>query len=213
MTTMMDPSRRHVVEHAVLPAGYDEPRIVQATPQGRRLMPAITRKRRGTTPNKRAPAGRKAGERKTFTAHLIRGLWILFGLAGVVAFAVLISRLTLSPEPGAGKYVHDNTHPGETLRLYLDQPGVKTAVLQIGGNFVLLMPLGALLPVVFARLRGPVRIFLAVAVISLCIELVQGTMIAGRAFDADDVILNTIGGLTAYLLIGRRLSRWSHAGG
>jgi hypothetical protein len=179
--------------------------------QGRRPMPFTTTQRRGKAGAKRASADRKAGDRRPFTAHLIRGLWILFGLAGVVAFAVLITRLTLRPEPGAGKYVHDNTHPGETLRLYLDQPSVKAALLEIGGNLVLLAPLGALLPVLFARLRGPLRIFLAVGLISLCIETVQGTMIAGRAFDADDVILNTAGALAAYLLIGRRLSRWAHA--
>jgi hypothetical protein len=150
-------------------------------------------------------------DRKPFAAFLIRALWILFGLIGIVAFAVVITRLTLRPDPGAGKYVHDNTHPGATLRLYLDQPSIKAALLEIGGNVVLLMPLGVLLPVVFARLRGPLRILLAVGVISLCIEAVQGTMIAGRAFDADDVILNTLGAVVAYLLFGRRLSRRAHA--
>jgi VanZ family protein len=147
---------------------------------------------------------------RSLAAHLIRGLWIFLGLIGVVAFAVVIARLTLSPQPGASKYVHDNTHPGETLRLYLDRPSVKVALLQLGGNFVLLMPLGVLLPVLSARLRGPLRILLAVGVISLCVETVQGALIAGRAFDADDVILNTAGALVAYLLIGRRIARWAH---
>jgi glycopeptide antibiotics resistance protein len=72
------------------------------------------------------------------------------------------------------------------------------------------MPLGVLLPVLSARLRGPLRILLAVGVISLCVETVQGALIAGRAFDADDVILNTAGALVAYLLIGRRIARWAH---
>jgi glycopeptide antibiotics resistance protein len=55
-----------------------------------------------------------------------------------------------------------------------------------------------------------VRILLAVGLVSLGIETVQGTMIAGRAFDADDVILNTIGAVVAYLLVGRSVSRWAH---
>jgi hypothetical protein len=167
-------------------------------------MPSTSVKRRGSS------RGSKSGDSRSFSSYLIRGLWILVGLAGVVAFAFVVSRLTLRPEPGAGKYVHDNTHPGQTLRLYLNQPSVKTALLEIGGNLVLLMPLGVLLPVLFNRFRGPLRILLVVGLVSLCIETVQGTMIAGRAFDADDVILNTVGAVLAYLLLGRRVSRWAH---
>jgi VanZ family protein len=163
-------------------------------------MPSTSVKRRGST----------GSDSRPFSAYLIRGLWVLLGLAGVVAFAVVISHLTLRPQPGAGKYVHDNTHPGQTLRLYLDQPSVKAALLEIGGNFALLMPLGILLPVLSSRFRGPLRILVAVGFISLCIEIVQGTMIAGRAFDADDLILNTAGAVVAYLLIGRSVARWAH---
>ncbi|MDN3358248.1 VanZ family protein [Actinomadura sp. DC4] len=164
-------------------------------------MPSTSTKRRGST------GGTKS---RSFKSVVVRALWILLGLVGVVAFAWVISRLTLQPDPGAGKYVHDNTHPGQTVRLYLDQPSVRAAVLEIGGNVVLLMPLGVLLPVLSNRFRGPLRVLVAVGLISLCIETVQGTMIAGRAFDADDVILNTLGAVLAYLLVGRRVARWAH---
>lgn len=160
-----------------------------------------------------AKRGAKSGKdntSRTFPGRLIRALWILLGLVGVVAFALVISKLALRPDPGASRYVHDNTHPGQTLRLYLDQPSVRAAVLEIGGNIALLMPLGVLLPVLSTRFRGPLRILLAVGLVSLCIETAQGTMIAGRAFDADDVILNTAGAVLAYLLVGRRISRWAH---
>lgn len=153
---------------------------------------------------------RKGKGSRPFTGLLIRGLWILLGLAGVVVFAVVVSHVTLKPDPGAGKYVHDNTHPGETLRLYLDQPSVRAALLEIGGNVLLLMPLGVLLPVLSERFRGPLRIFFVVGFVSFCIETVQGTMVAGRAFDTDDVILNTIGAVLAYVLLGRRVARWAH---
>jgi VanZ family protein len=167
-------------------------------------MPSTSVKRRGKSRR------RTRGNARSFTTHLVRGLWILLGLVGVAAFAVVISRLTLQPDPGAGKYVHDNTHPGQTLRLYLDQPSVRAALLEIGGNFALLMPLGVLPPVISVRFRGPLRILMVVGFVSLCIETVQGTMIAGRAFDADDVILNTAGAVVAYLLIGRMVSRWAY---
>ncbi len=161
-------------------------------------------------PKKGSSAKGRGGGSTPFGPLLIRGLWILFGLAGVVVFAYVITKLTLSPQPGADKYVHDNTHPGETLRLYLDRPSVRTAILEIGGNLVLLMPLGVLLPIVSERFRGLLRIFVVIGLVSLGIETVQGTMIDGRAFDTDDVILNTLGAVAAYLMLGRRLARWAH---
>jgi VanZ family protein len=159
---------------------------------------------------KRRASGSTTTTSRSAKGTVIRGLWILLGIVGVAAFAVVITHLTLKPDPGAGKFVHDNTHPGQTVRLYLDQPSVRAAVLEIGGNIVLLMPLGVLLPMISERFRGPLRILITVGLISLCIETVQGTMIAGRAFDADDVILNTIGAVLAYVLIGRRVARWAH---
>ncbi len=163
-------------------------------------MPSTSVRRRDST----------SRDSRSFSSYLLRGLWILLGLAGVVVFAWAVTKITLKPDPGAGKYVHDNTHPGQTVRLYLNQPSVRAAVLEIGGNVALLMPLGVLLPVLSNRFRGPLRILLVVGLVSLCIETVQGTMIAGRAFDADDVILNTLGAVLAYLLVGRKVSRWAH---
>jgi hypothetical protein len=178
-------------------------RTLSLSPSGRRT----GEKKASGTPRRSASNG---GRSRSFMSYVVRGLWIIAGLVGVVAFAWVISKLTLQPQPGAGKYVHDNTHPGQTVRLYLDQPSVKAALLELGGNLLLLAPLGVLLPVLSNRFRGPLRILLAVGLVSLCIETVQGTMITGRAFDADDVILNTLGAVIAYLLIGRRVSRWAH---
>jgi hypothetical protein len=44
-------------------------------------------------------------------------------------------------------------------------------------------------------------------VLIILVELVQGAIVAGRAFDVDDVILNTTGALIGYVLLGRRLGR------
>lgn len=150
---------------------------------------------------------------RPFITRLVRSLWVLIALAAAVVFAVALARLTLRPMPGAGGQVHDNSHPGTTLRFYLDRPSIKVALLEIGGNLALLMPLGVLLPILFNGLRGPIRLFLAVALISLGIETVQGVMITGRSFDVDDVILNTAGAFIAYLVVGRRFARWTRPGG
>ncbi|WP_374200260.1 VanZ family protein [Streptomyces sp. AC555_RSS877] len=48
------------------------------------------------------------------------------------------------------------------------------------------------------------------ALVMLLVELVQGALVTGRAFDIDDVLLNTSGALLGYLLIGRRLGRAVH---
>ncbi|MFE2723047.1 VanZ family protein [Kitasatospora sp. NPDC059327] len=69
------------------------------------------------------------------------------------------------------------------------------------------LPFGLLLPVLWPRARGLFRVLLRTAAVMLLVELVQGALITGRAFDIDDVLLNTTGALLGYLLLGRRLAR------
>jgi glycopeptide antibiotics resistance protein len=129
----------------------------------------------------------------------------------MVAFAVVLARLTLEPSPASVDLTHTNMHPGRSLRAYLDQPELRDAVKQIGGNLLLGVPFGVLVPVLAPRTRGILRILLLTAVVMLMVEFAQGALITGRAFDIDDVILNTAGALIGYLLLGRRLSRAVHA--
>ncbi|BFO18950.1 hypothetical protein SHKM778_53380 [Streptomyces sp. KM77-8] len=73
------------------------------------------------------------------------------------------------------------------------------------------MPFGVLAPVVAPRTRGFLQVLLLTAVVMLLVEFAQGALVTGRAFDVDDIILNTSGALLGYLLLGRRLSRAVHA--
>jgi hypothetical protein len=181
-----------------------------ATSQARRerasvlALPPAPDRSRAAGDRQRAAAPRSWGGR------LLRVLVMLVAAGATLAFGVLLVRLTLTPLPKSSPYIYDNTHPGETLRRYLDRPSIRTAVYEIGGNFVLFMPFGALLPVAVRWLSGLLRTVLVVLVLSLLIEVAQGTLVTGRSFDADDVILNTSGALLAYLLVGRPLARWSH---
>lgn len=75
------------------------------------------------------------------------------------------------------------------------------------------VPFGILVPVVAPRTRGVLRVLLLTATVMLLVEFAQGALVTGRAFDIDDVILNTTGALLGYLLLGRRLSRVVHARG
>ncbi|MGW2486068.1 VanZ family protein [Streptomyces sp. NPDC001606] len=135
---------------------------------------------------------------------------MLVALVGMILFAVVLARLTLEPKAASASLTHNNLRPGGSIRAYLDRPGVQDAVKQLGGNIVLGMPFGLLLPVLVPRARGLLRVAAVTALVMLLVELIQGTLITGRAFDIDDVLLNTSGALLAYLLLGRRLGRAVH---
>ncbi|MER7112562.1 VanZ family protein [Streptomyces sp. NPDC000229] len=135
---------------------------------------------------------------------------MLLAFAGMVAFAVVLARLTLEPSAASEPLTHSNLRPGDSIRDYLAQPALRDTVKQLGGNILLGVPFGVLLPVLVPRARGLLRVAAVTALVMLLVELVQGALITGRAFDIDDVLLNTSGALLGYLLIGRRLGRAVH---
>lgn len=140
----------------------------------------------------------------------VRLLVMLFAFAAMVAFAAVLARLTLQPSPASEALTHTNLRPGNSLRAYLDQPAIRDTVKQLGGNVLLGVPFGLLLPVVIPKARGILRVLFITALVMLLVELVQGAVITGRAFDIDDVILNTTGALLGYLILGRRMGRAVH---
>ncbi|MFD9392770.1 VanZ family protein [Streptomyces sp. NPDC060000] len=166
----------------------------------------------GSGPGRKPGSSKKAAraERRPLPLPL-RALAMLLGFAFMVAFAVVLARLTLEPSPASAALVHSNLRPGDSLRAYLDQPELRDAVKQIGGNVLLGVPFGVLVPVVAPRARGLLRVLLLTAGVMLLVEFAQGALVTGRAFDIDDVILNTTGALIGYLLLGRRVSRAVHA--
>ncbi|WP_233525838.1 VanZ family protein [Actinomadura spongiicola] len=156
-----------------------------------------------TTPSKTSPPPSDETTRWYVKPLRVAAVTLVIGVLSV--FFYYAAKLTLSSVHDQGQ-AGGNTDPGRSLRFYLDRPA-REALIQIGGNVALLMPLGALAPTVFTRLRGPLRITLAGGLVSLTIETMQGLLVTGRAFDIDDVILNTAGVIIAYFLIGRRASR------
>ncbi|MFF9007095.1 VanZ family protein [Streptomyces goshikiensis] len=139
-----------------------------------------------------------------------RALAMVAAFAGTVLFSLVLARLTLEPSAASVDLVHSNVRPGHSIDAYLHGTSTTEAVRQLGGNLLLGLPFGVLLPVLLPPARGLVR----VAVVTLClmtlVELIQGALVTGRVFDIDDVILNTTGALLGYLLIGRRLGRAVH---
>ncbi|MFF5027405.1 VanZ family protein [Streptomyces collinus] len=141
----------------------------------------------------------------------LRLLAMLVAFAFMVAFAVVLARLTLQPSPASVALTHSNLHPGSSLRAYVDHGQFRDTVKQIGGNVLLGVPFGVLVPVLAPRARGVLHVVALTALVMLMVELVQGALITGRAFDIDDVILNTTGALLGWLFLGRRLGRAVHA--
>ncbi|MFJ1864777.1 VanZ family protein [Streptomyces sp. NPDC088097] len=141
---------------------------------------------------------------------VLRGLAMLLAFAGTVLFSLALARVTLEPSAASVDLVHSNVRPGASINAYLDGASVKDAVKQLGGNVLLGVPFGLLLPVLLPQTRGLLRVTLPTALVMTLVELVQGALVSGRAFDVDDVILNTAGALLGYLLLGRRMSRAVH---
>ncbi|WP_185302356.1 VanZ family protein [Streptomyces finlayi] len=131
-------------------------------------------------------------------------------IVGLVAFSVVLAHVTLTPSPASEDLVRSNLRPGRSLRQYAEDYTFLAACKQAGGNLLLGMPFGVLLPILVARKLRMIRMVLLTVGVMVIVELVQGALVAGRAFDVDDVILNTTGALIGYLLVGRRISHRYH---
>ena len=70
---------------------------------------------------------------------------------------------------------------------------------QVLGNFVMLLPLGIYLPLLYKRLRGFFQVLLISLLASIFIEFLQ-LITRYRSVDIDDVLLNTVGACVGYLI-------------
>jgi len=68
------------------------------------------------------------------------------------------------------------------------------------GNILLFIPLGILLPLVFANIKRFIQIFFLLFMGSFTIEILQYVTLLG-VFDIDDIILNILGGILGYLIL------------
>ncbi|WP_411104325.1 VanZ family protein [Streptomyces sp. cmx-4-9] len=141
---------------------------------------------------------------------LVRGLAMVAAFAGMVLFSIALARVTLEPSAASVDLVHSNVHPGASIEAYLNGGSARDAVKQLGGNLLLGVAFGVLLPVLVPQARGLLRVAVPTAVVMTLVELIQGALVAGRAFDVDDIILNTAGALLGYLFLGRRMGRAVH---
>ena len=112
--------------------------------------------------------------------------------AVLVYSAVLVAGVVFSPQPEVGARI--KLHPGADLLMALRAaPGDLLPWLQLTGNFLLLLPFGALVPMRMRWLDSAAKVCVAALVLSCGIELTQLLLISGRVASTDDVVLNTLG--------------------
>jgi VanZ family protein len=138
---------------------------------------------------------------------LLRAGLIVCAFAALVLFSAVLARLTLTPSHASEGVATANMRPGASLRQYAEEYTFLAAAKQAGGNLLLGVPFGVLLPVLVPRSMRLLRVIVLTVVVMALVELAQGAIVVGRAFDVDDVILNTTGALIGYVLLGRRLGR------
>lgn len=95
-----------------------------------------------------------------------------------------------------------NLHPFLEIRralLNIETVGWHYVVLNIGGNIVAFMPAGFLLPAMAAKKQNVLSTGARVFLVSFLAEIIQLCSKTG-AFDVDDLILNTLGGVLGYLI-------------
>ncbi|MFC8825566.1 VanZ family protein [Streptomyces sp. NPDC057137] len=141
---------------------------------------------------------------------VLRVVILAVALLLLVGFAAVLAELTLTPSPASAQIAGANLRPGHSLRQYAEDYTFLAACKQVGGNVLMGAPFGLLLPVLVPRRFRMLRVVALTVVMMTVVELAQGAIVEGRAFDVDDVIMNTTGAFLAYLLLGRRLSHRFH---
>lgn len=83
--------------------------------------------------------------------------------------------------------------------VYHRELGLMTVLLNLGGNIVAFIPFGVILPVLHRKFRSFFFMTFMTLEFSLLVEIIQLIFKVG-SFDVDDLLLNTIGGMSGYLI-------------
>lgn len=136
----------------------------------------------------------------------------LTGVIAVTLFPIPIDKRLIQEEISLGYYTgRYNLIPFKTVMGLIKNSrwGMMTAIRNIAGNIVLLLPLGFLVPLIWNRVSQFKKLIAVGLLSTLSIELIQVllSVVIGyqyKSFDVDDIILNSIGyiiGVIAYKLI------------
>ena len=81
----------------------------------------------------------------------------------------------------------------------LDYPEHREAMLNVVGNTAMFLPIGVIWPIVYKELNTHKKVIAAGIGFSLCIEILQ-LPFYDRVTDVDDLLLNSLGFVTGYVL-------------
>jgi glycopeptide antibiotics resistance protein len=120
-------------------------------------------------------------------------------IAGLFVWTLLVTKVTMFPLTIIFYDWHGgmNLTPFSSIVEILRTTSPQFAVENIGGNVVMFIPFGFLMPALFDRVRRPGAILRRAAAVSVLIEFAQYVTQA-RSVDIDDVILNTTGALIGF---------------
>ena len=128
-----------------------------------------------------------------FAVYCALMLWLLFDRPGYVAGVPYWEQIR----------AHLNLVPFRTLKLFsglLDSVHpeyVRAAVINLGGNILMFIPLGFFLPRVLSRITSLPRVLLITAMLITAVEILQLFTLVGSC-DIDDLILNVIGSAVGF---------------
>ncbi len=152
------------------------------------------------------PAEHQRARRITFSPRN----WLSLGMLCVyilVLIKIMIFKSVPSVQLESARLNLGGTNAGEAANLIpfktifhylLGKNGFVIGALNVGGNIALLIPVGFLVPLVFARINGKQALLLAI-LSGLVIETIQVVLRVG-IFDIDDVILNALGVILGYVV-------------
>ena len=124
-------------------------------------------------------------------------LFVLY-IAFLIYFLIFSERY--GREPGSATYQY-NLVPFQEIRrfwTYRGQIGFWPSFANLAGNILIFVPFGFFLPMASNFRNAAITVFLSF-VLSLTVEMGQFVTQVG-CFDIDDLLLNTFGGLTGYVL-------------
>lgn len=131
--------------------------------------------------------------------RLVAGRELLV-IGAFAIYLVTVALLTLDDLAIAGNARPHNFVPLRSIGWQLSSaPSPGHMLFQLGGNAVMLSPLGLFLVCVFPRRRFLASLLICASA-SLVIELLQYALPIGRSADVDDVLLNALGGWAGYAM-------------
>lgn len=127
------------------------------------------------------------------------------GVVAVTLFPLPIQSELIQHRREAGSYISNNYIPFKTIVETIGSGSIRGTIRALGGNLVLLMPLGIFLPLFGKQFMILNKVTLLAIAISIGIESAQFTIssllgFSYRMTNIDDVILNTLGAAVGFII-------------